>query len=77
MSDKKLRTLDEIKEEVKEPGYDYIERFATISDDKKSLLIRIPQEVRNKFDMKARDKIKFFAKFDGKKPELKIEYVKC
>ena len=78
MSDKKLRELEEIKKEIEEPKYDYIEKFATISDDKKSLLLRIPQEIRNKFGIKSGDKIRFYAKFEeGKKPELKIELAKC
>jgi len=77
MSNKKIRTIEEIKKEIEEPKHDYIEKFATISDDKKSLLIRIPQEVRNKFDIEAGDKIRFYAEFDGeKKPELKINLVK-
>lgn len=78
MNKKKLRTLEEIKEEVKEPKYDITERFAKISDDKKSLLVRIPQEIRKKFNLKAGDRLRFHAQFEEeKKPELKIELIKC
>ncbi len=77
MSNKKLRDLDEIKKEIEEPKYDYIEKFATMSDDKKSLLIRIPQEIRNKFNLKAGDQLRFYAQFqEDKKPELEIKVVK-
>jgi len=78
MSDKKkLRTIEEIKEEVKEPEHDFVEKFATISDDKKSLLIRIPQEIRNHFKIKAGDKIRFYAEFrEGKESELNINWIK-
>lgn len=78
MSNKKLRDLKEIEKEIEEPKYDYLEKLSTISDDKKSLLLRIPQEIRNKFNIKQGDKIKFHAKFEGKKsPKLKIELIKC
>ncbi len=77
MNNDKLKSLKEIKKEIEEPKYDYIEKFATISDDKKSLLIRIPQEIRNKFDIKAGHKIRFYARFEEKKsPKLKIELIK-
>ena len=29
------KELEEIKKEIEEPEFDYIEKFATISDDKK------------------------------------------
>lgn len=78
MVNKKLRGLDEIKKEIEEPKYDYLEKFATMSDDEKSLLIRIPQEIRNKFNLKAGDKIRFYAKFEEeKKPELIMDVVRC
>ena len=74
---RKLRKIKEIKEEVKEPEYDYIEKFATISDDKKSLLLRIPQEIRNHFKIKAGDKIRFYAEFkEDKNPKLIINLVR-
>ncbi len=76
MSDKKLREIKEIKEEIKEPEYDHIEKFAKISDDKKSLLIRIPQDIRRKLEIKAGDKIRFYAEFkEEKEPKLEIEWV--
>ena len=34
MATKKLREIEEIKKEIEEPKFDYIEKFATISDDK-------------------------------------------
>ena len=74
---KKLRELKEIKKDIEEPKYDYIEKFATISDDKKSLLLRIPQEIRNHFKIKAGDKIRFYARFkEDKSPKLIINLVK-
>ena len=77
MDNKKLRELDEIKKEIEEPKYDYIEKLATISDDKKSLLLRIPQEIRNKFNIKAGQKIRFYAQFEeNKSPKLTIEVIK-
>ncbi len=78
MNEKKLVGIDEIKKELKEPKHDYIEKFAKISDDKKSLLIRIPQEIRNHFKIKAGYKLRFYAKFEeDKTPDLKITLVKC
>lgn len=77
MSNKKLREIDEIKKEIEEPDYDFIEKFAAISDDKKSLLIRIPQQVRTRFSIKKGDKIRFYAEFkEGVTPELKISLIK-
>ena len=77
MSNNKIRDLEKIKEEVKEPKYDYIEKFAKLSDDKKSLLLRVPQEIRNKLGIKAGDKLRFYAKFEhNKTPQLKIEWEK-
>ncbi len=74
--DKKLRELEEIKKEVKEPEFDYIEKFATISDDKKSLLLRIPQEITKHFNIKQGQKIKFSAEFkEDQPPTLKIELI--
>ncbi len=76
MIDKKLRELEEIKDDIKEPEFDYIEKLATISDDKKSLLLRIPQEITKKFNIKQGQKIKFRAEFrDDKPPELSIELI--
>ena len=76
MATKKLREIEEIKEDTKEPEYDYVEKFATISDDKKSLLLRIPQEITKHFNIKQGQKIKFRAEFkEDKLPELKIELV--
>lgn len=72
-----MRDLSEIKKEVAEPKHDYIERFAKISDDKKSLLLRIPQEIRNHFKIKAGDSIRFYAEFRAhKQDKLKIELKK-
>lgn len=77
MSNNKPKDLEVIKSEVEETTSDYLEKSAKISDDKKSLLIRIPQEIRNKFDIKAGDKIKFSTRFEeGKSPELEIKLVK-
>jgi len=74
----KKRSLDEIREEVKESKHDEIEKLAKISDDKKSLIVRIPQEIRRKFGVKAGDQLKFYAKFeDKKKPKLEISIIKC
>ena len=76
MNVKKLRDLEEIKKEVEEPEFDYIEKLATISDDKKSLLLRIPQEITRHFNIKQGQKIKFSAEFrDDKQPKLKIELI--
>ncbi len=76
MGDKKLRELEEIKKEVEEPKFDYIEKFATISDDKKSLLLRIPQEITKHFNIKQGQKIKFRGEFkEDTPPELKIELI--
>ncbi len=76
MATKKLREIEEIKEDTKEPEYDYVEKFATISDDKKSLLLRIPQEITKHFNIKQGQKIKFRGEFkEDKSPELKIELV--
>ena len=76
MAVKKLRDLEEIKKEVEEPEYDYIEKLATISDDKKSLLIRIPQEITKHFNIKQGQKIKFRGEFkEDESPKLKIELV--
>ena len=76
MSVKKLRDIEEIKKEIEEPKFDYIEKLATISDDKKSLLIRIPQEIKKHFNIKQGQKIKFRAEFkEDKLPELEIELV--
>jgi hypothetical protein len=77
MDNKKIRTLEEIKKEIEEPKYDFVEKFSKISDDKKSLLIRIPQDVRNHFKIEAGDKIRFYAEFkEDEIPELKISLVK-
>ncbi|MBT7169874.1 AbrB/MazE/SpoVT family DNA-binding domain-containing protein [Candidatus Woesearchaeota archaeon] len=77
MGDNNLKSLEELKGESKELDYDYTEKFATISDDKKSLLIRIPQDIRKKVHIKAGDKIRFFAIYkEDEKPKLKIEWVK-
>lgn len=74
MAKKRLREIEEIKKEVEEPKHDYIEKFATISDDKKSLLLRIPQEITKHFNIKQGQKIKFRGEFkEDKLPELKIE----
>ena len=76
MATKKLREIEEIKKEIEEPKFDYIEKLATISDDKKSLLLRIPQEITKHFNIKQGQKIKFRGEFkEDKPPELKIELV--
>lgn len=76
MAKGRLRDLEDIKKEIEEPDYDYIEKFATISDDKKSLLLRIPQEITKHFKIKKGQKIRFYAEFrENKKAELKIELV--
>ena len=76
MKTKKMRELEDIKKEIEEPDFDYIEKFATISDDKKSLLLRIPQEITKHFNIKQGQKIKFRGEFrHDKKPELKIELI--
>ncbi len=72
------RTLEEIKKEIEEPKYDYVDKSATISDDKKSLLLRIPQEIRRHFKINAGDKIRFYAEFHEKRsPKLKIGLIRC
>jgi len=77
MSNKKLRTLDEIKKELKEPKHDYIEKLAKISDDKKSLILRIPQDIRNLFKIKKGDKLRFYSELrEDRKPKLVIELIK-
>ncbi len=76
MTIKKVKEIEEIKKEIEEPDFDYIEKFATISDDTKSLLLRIPQEITKHFDIKQGQKIKFRGEFrDDKPPELKIELI--
>ncbi len=76
MATKKIREIDEIKKEIEEPDFDYIEKFATISNDKKSLLLRIPQEITKHFNIKQGQKIKFRGEFrEDKVPELKIELI--
>jgi len=76
MTIKKLRDIEEIKKEIEEPKYDYVEKFATISDDRKSLLLRIPQEITKHFNIKQGQKIKFRGEFkEDKLPELRIELV--
>ncbi len=73
----KIKNILEIEKDVKEPRYEYIEKFATISDDNKSLLLRIPQEIRKKLKLNAGDKIRFYAEFRQKKdPKLKMEIIK-
>lgn len=72
-----MRKLEEIETEVEEQAYDYVDRLAKVSDDTKSLLVRIPQEIRNKFNLSAGDKLRFHGKPGGKGPrELKIEIIK-
>ncbi len=76
MAIKKKREIEDIKKEIEEPEYDYIEKFATISDDRKSLLLRIPQEITKHFNIKQGQKIKFRGEFkEDKLPELKIELI--
>ncbi len=76
MVSKKLRDIEEIKKDIEEPEFDYVEKFATISDDKKSLLLRIPQEITKQFNIKQGQKIKFRGEFkEGELPELNIELV--
>ena len=76
MDKKKLRELEEIKKDIEEPKFDYIEKFATISDDKKSLLLRIPQEITKHFNIKQGQKIKFRAEFkEDELPKLEIKLV--
>ena len=76
MEKKRLRELDEIKKDIEEPKFDYIEKFATISDDKKSLLLRIPQEITKHFNIKQGQKIKFRGEFkEDESPKLKIELI--
>ena len=71
-----MREIEEIKRDIEEPEYDYIEKFATISDDGKSLLLRIPQEITKHFNIKQGEKIKFKGEFkEDKIPELKIELI--
>lgn len=76
---KKEKSLEEIEKEIQEPIINGdIEKFATMSDDKKSLILRIPQEIRQKFNLKAGDKLRFNAKFENKKePRLEITILKC
>lgn len=77
MGNKKLRDIEEIQKEVEEPKYDYIEKFSTISDDKKSLLIRIPQEIRAHFKINKGDKIRFYSEFrENEEPKLNITIIK-
>ena len=73
----KIKKILEIEKDVEEPRYEYIEKFATISDDNKSLLLRIPQEIRKKLKLNAGDKIRFYVEFRQKKdPKLKMEIIK-
>ena len=77
VKEQKIKTVEEIKKEIKEPKYDYIEKLATISDDTKSLILRIPQDIRKHFNIKAGDKIRFYAKFEEKRaPKLEIKVIK-
>jgi hypothetical protein len=76
MGEKKLRSIKEIKEAIKEPDFDHLEKFAKISDDKKSLLIRIPQDIRKKLGIKPGDKIRFYSEFkEDNGPKLEIDWV--
>ena len=70
----KTKTLKEIEKEVGEEKYDYIERYATISDDNKSLLLRIPAGIRDHMKMKKGDKLFFKVRAEGR--NLKIKYIK-
>ena len=74
MDKKKFLTKAEIEKLVEEPEHDYIEKFATISDDKKSLLVRIPQEITKIFKINQGDKIRFYTEFHkNKRSVLAIE----
>ena len=76
MKTNKLKEIEEIKKEIEEPKFDYIEKFATISDDKKSLLIRIPQEITKHFNIKQGQKIKFRGEFkEDQSPTLDIRLI--
>lgn len=68
--------LSEIKENAVLPDYTKkaYEIKAKISDDKKSLLLRIPAQIRNQFKLKKGDKIVFKAKETDKLAELKISF---
>lgn len=75
--EKQKRTLSELIKLSKEPTHNKIEKKATISDDGKSLLLRIPQEITKLFGIKSGDKIKFSGKINnGKTSELKIKWEK-
>ena len=71
------RTLKEIEELSREPKPKYIEAYAKISDDKKSLLVRIPAKIRQDFKIKKGDFMYFYAEIKaGKVGELIIKIVR-
>ncbi len=66
--------LKKVKVRTIEPNHNQIIKTATMSDDSKSLIVRIPQEIRNKFNLKKGNKLKFIGDFEeGKSPKLSIE----
>lgn len=58
------KTLQEIKELLKQPKPKDLEVYAKISDDSKSLLIRIPAKIRDVLKLQKGQYIKFFAKVE-------------
>lgn len=67
MAESNLKTIEEIEEIIKQPSPKDIEEYAKISDDGKSLLIRIPAKIRDNFNLKKGDYIRFFAEVKDKK----------
>lgn len=77
MGAKKIHTLKEIEEAIKEPKEDYIEKLSKISDDTKSLILRVPQEIREVMKINKGDRLKFFVTdLHKKSPKLKITLIK-
>lgn len=74
MKEKPKFALSEIKKHAILPDYtkEVYEIEATISDDKKSLLLRIPAKVRDQFKLKKGDKMVFKAKETDPLTKLEI-----
>lgn len=70
-----MPTEQEIKELIKQPEYDYIEKIVKISSDGRNLVTRIPKSIADYLNIKAGDKIRFYT-LTGKDKKLEIEIIK-
>lgn len=72
-----FKSTKEVEEIAKEPEPKDIDEYAKISDDNKSLLVRIPAKIRDTFHIEKGNYIHFFAKIkEGKIGKLIIKFVK-